>query len=139
MWRMRDLALQAAGVLAILVAITHGIIVERKVFATVRIEPQRRRGLLRMLCQASTVDWIGIVLLIAAPAFGSDAARLWISAVAVIVYGVRRHRQCHRHAWAAHRMAPDDLCCRVRVDGPLAKRLSPGAKRRAEATDAGRT
>jgi hypothetical protein len=82
---MRDLALQAAGVLAILVAFAHGIIVERKVFA--RIEPQRTRGLLRMLCQASTVDWIGIgLLLIAVPALGSDA-RLWITAVAVIVYG----------------------------------------------------
>ena len=45
-------------------------------------------GLLRMLCQASTVDWIAIgVLLIAAPALGSDAARRWIIAVAVIVYG----------------------------------------------------
>jgi uncharacterized membrane protein YiaA len=86
--RMRDLALQAAGVLAILVAIAHGIIVERKVFARVRIEPQRTRGLLRMLCQASTLDWIGIgVLLIAAPTLGSDAARLWIIAVAIIVYG----------------------------------------------------
>ena len=85
---MRDLALQAAGVLAILVAITHGFIVERKVFAGVRIEPQRIRGLLRMLCQASTVDWIAIgVLLIAAPALGSDTARRWIIAVAVIVYG----------------------------------------------------
>jgi hypothetical protein len=85
---VRDLALQAAGVLAILVAIAHSIIVERKVFARVRIEPQRTRGLLRMLCQASTVDWIGIgVLLIAAPALGSDAARPWIVAVAVIVYG----------------------------------------------------
>lgn len=85
---MRDLALQAAGVLAILVAIAHGIIVERKVFATVRIEPQRTRGLLRMLCQASTVDWIVIgVLLIAEPEIGSDAGRPWIVAVAVIVYG----------------------------------------------------
>ena len=52
---MRDLALQVAGVLAILVAIVHGIIVERKVFARVRIEPLRTRGLLRMLCQASTI------------------------------------------------------------------------------------
>ena len=73
---MRDLALQAAGVLAILVAIAHGIIVERKVFARVRIEPQRTRGLLRMLCQASTVDWIAIGLLfIVVPALGSDAVR----------------------------------------------------------------
>ena len=85
---MRDLALQAAGALAILVAIAHGVIVERKVFARVRIEPQRTRGLLRMLSQASTVDWIGIgLLLIAVPALGSDAARLWIIAVAVVVYG----------------------------------------------------
>ena len=85
---MRDLALQAAGVLAILVAIAHGVIVEQKVFARLRIEPLRTRGLLRMLCQASTVDWIGIgVLLIAAPALGSDAARLWIVTVAVVVYG----------------------------------------------------
>jgi len=86
--RLRDLALQAAGVLAILVAIAHGIIVERKVFARVRIEPQSTRGLLRMLCQASTIDWIGIgLLLIVVPALGSDAARLWIIALAVVVYG----------------------------------------------------
>ena len=85
---MRDLALQAAGVLAILVAIAHGIIVERKVFARVRIESQRTRGLLRMLCQASTVDWIAIgLLLIFVPALGSDAVRPWVIAVAVVVYG----------------------------------------------------
>jgi len=85
---MRDLALQAAGVLAILVAIAHGIIVERKVFARVRVEPQRTRGLLRMLCQASTVDWIAIgLLLIVVPALGSDAVRPWIIALAVVVYG----------------------------------------------------
>src|SRR5262245_14318290 len=87
-WRMRDLALQAAGVLAILVALAHGIIVERKVFARVRIEPLRTRGLLRMLSQASTIDWIGIgVLLIATPALGADPTRRWIIAVAVVVYG----------------------------------------------------
>ena len=85
---MRDLALQAAGVLAILVAIAHSIIVERKVFARVRIEPQSTRRLLRMLCQASTIDWLGIgLLLIVVPALGSDAARLWIVALAVVVYG----------------------------------------------------
>jgi hypothetical protein len=120
---MRDLALQAAGVLAILVAIAHSIIVERKVFARVRVEPQRTRGLLRMLCPASTIDWIGIgVLLIATPALGSDAARLWIIAVAVIVYGYAAIGNAVATR-AAHRMAPDDLCYRVRADGPLAKRL----------------
>src|SRR5262245_9172706 len=85
---MRDQALQAAGVVAILVAIAHGAIVELKVFARARIEPHRTRNLLRMICQASTVDWIGIgILLIAAPALGSETARPWIIALAVAVYG----------------------------------------------------
>lgn len=85
---MRDLALQIAGVLAILVAIGHGALGELRVFAKARIEPQRTRNLLRGIWQASTVDWIGIgVLLIAAPAFGSQAARHWVIAVAAVVYG----------------------------------------------------
>jgi hypothetical protein len=85
---MRDLVLQAAGVLAILVAIAHGAIAELQVFAKARIEPQRVRRLLRMVWQASTVDWIGIgILLIAVPAFGSESARRWIVTVAVIAYG----------------------------------------------------
>ena len=85
---MRDLALQAAGVLAILTAIVHGAIAELRVFANARIEPRGTRKLLRMVWQASTVDWIGIgILLIAAPALGSEAARRWIIAVAVVVYG----------------------------------------------------
>ena len=85
---MRDLALQAAGVLAILVAIAHGAIGELRVFAKARIEPQRVRRVLRMVCQASTVDWIGIgLLLIAAPSLDSQVARQWVIAVAVVVYG----------------------------------------------------
>jgi hypothetical protein len=85
---VRDMALQAAGVLAILVAIGHGAIAELRVFPRARIEPQRTRHLLRGIWQASTVDWIGMgVLLIAAPAFGSQAARHWVIAVAVVVYG----------------------------------------------------
>ncbi len=84
---MRDVALQAAGVLAIVVAIAHGAIGELQVFARSRVEPRRVRGLLRMIWQASTLDWIGIgLLLIAAPAFGSETARHWIIAVAVVVY-----------------------------------------------------
>jgi hypothetical protein len=84
---MRDLALQAAGALAILVALGHGAIAELRVFAKARIEPQRARNLLRFVWQASTVDWIGIgLLLIAAPAFGSETARHWVIGVAVVVY-----------------------------------------------------
>lgn len=85
---MRDLALQAAGVLAILTAVAHGVIAELQVFAKARIEPRRTRGLLRMVWQASTIDWIAIgVLLIAVPALGSETARHWIIAIAVAVYG----------------------------------------------------
>ena len=84
---MRDLALQVAGALAILVAIGHGAIAELRVFARARIEPQRTRDLLRMVWQASTVDWIGMgLLLIAAPRFASDTARHWVIAVAIGVY-----------------------------------------------------
>ena len=85
---MRDLALQAAGVLAIVVAIIHGSIGELRVFTRTRIEPQRARTLLHLIFQATTIDWIGIgVLLMAAPWLGSQAARHWIIAVAVVVYG----------------------------------------------------
>jgi hypothetical protein len=84
---MRDLALQAAGVLAIVVAIVHGAIGELHVFAQTRIEPQRARTLLHLIFQATTLDWIGVgVLLIAAPWLGAPA-RHWIIAVAVIIYG----------------------------------------------------
>jgi hypothetical protein len=85
---MRDIALQMAGALAIAAAVAHGAIGELKVFASQWIELPRTRNLLRMVWQASTIDWIGIgVLLMAAPAFGSQAARDWIVAVAVFVYG----------------------------------------------------
>lgn len=85
---MRDIALQAAGVLAILIALAHGAIAELRVFARSHIEPRWTRRLLRMVWQASTIDWIGLgVLLIAAPAFGAEDARRWIIAVAGVVYG----------------------------------------------------
>ena len=85
---LRDLALQAAGALAIVVAIFHGAIAELRVFPRVRIAPDRATPLLRMVWQASTVGWIGLgILLIAAPTFGSESARRWIIAVAILVYG----------------------------------------------------
>ena len=85
---MKDLALQAAGALAIVVAIVHGAIAELQVFRKARIEPGRIRTLLRMVWQASTIDWIAIaVLLIAAPTFGSESARRSIIAVAAVAYG----------------------------------------------------
>jgi len=85
---MRDLALEVAGGLAILVAVLHGTLAELRVFAKAHIEPQRTRRLLRLVFQMSTVDWIGIgVLLMAAPWLGSQVARQRVVAVAVVVYG----------------------------------------------------
>jgi hypothetical protein len=85
---MRDLALEAAGVLAILVAIAHGAIAEMHVFARARIEPPWTRTLLRLVWQASTVDWIAVgVLLIVVPLLGSQGARHWVVAMGVVVYG----------------------------------------------------
>jgi len=84
---MRDLALQASGALAILVAVIHGAIAELRVFPKARIESRTARRLLRMVWQCSTVDWICIgVLLIATPGLGSETARRWIVATAVAAY-----------------------------------------------------
>ena len=85
---MSDFALQAAGALAIAVSLVHGAIGEFRVFATVRIGRPGTRNLLRMVWQATTIDWIGIgVLLMAAPTFGSQTARHWVVAIAALVYG----------------------------------------------------
>jgi hypothetical protein len=84
---MRDLALQAAGVLAIIVSLIHGAIAELYVFPKAQIAPQGTRRLLHLIWHASTIDWIAIgILLIAAPWFGSQVARHWVIAIAVAVY-----------------------------------------------------
>jgi len=85
---MRDLLLQGAGTIAIVVALIHGVLGETKVFARASIEPPRLRTLLRLVWQAGTVAWIaGGVLLIAVPWMESDAARHWIIATLAVVFG----------------------------------------------------
>jgi hypothetical protein len=85
---MRDLILQCAGAAAILVALIHGVLGETRVFAKATIQPERLRTLIRLVWQAGTVAWIGGgVLLIVAPSLGSDSARHWITATAIVVYG----------------------------------------------------
>jgi hypothetical protein len=85
---MHDLALQAAGGLAIVAAIVHGVLGETKVFATAQIEPARARLLIRLVWQCSAVAWACVgILLIAAPHMESQTARQWIVAMAVAVYG----------------------------------------------------
>jgi hypothetical protein len=85
---MRDLLLQCAGILTIIVALIHGILGETKVFARASIEPERLRTLIRLVWQASTVAWIGGgVLLIAAPWMESEPARHWIVIIMACVFG----------------------------------------------------
>ncbi len=85
---MRTLLVQSAGILALLVSVVHGVLGETKVFARARIEPAWARRLIRLVWQAGTVAWMALaVLLIAAPSFGSDAARIWIIAVSIVAFG----------------------------------------------------
>ena len=94
---MRDLLLQCAGVLTIVVALIHGYLGEAKVFARARIEPERLRTLIRLVWQASTVAWIGGgVLLIAAPWMDSAPARHWIVITMASVFGL----SACANAWA---------------------------------------
>ena len=94
---MRDLLLQCAGVVTIVVALIHGILGETKVFARARIEPERLRTLIRLVWQASTVAWIGGgVLLIAAPWMESEPARHWIVVTLACVFAFA----AFANAWA---------------------------------------
>lgn len=85
---MRDLLLQGAGVIAIIISLIHGVLGETKVFARATVEPPRLRLLLRLVWQAGTIAWIaGGLLLIAAPWMSSDIARHWIVATFGVVFG----------------------------------------------------
>src|SRR2546423_14932507 len=54
---LRDLAVQAAGILGILSGVVHGILGETQVFSRARIEPPSARLLVRLVCQAAVVLW----------------------------------------------------------------------------------
>ena len=85
---MRDLLLYASGILGLAAASLHCVLGETRVFARVRIEPERLRTLIRLVWHCSVVAWAAVaVLLIAAPFMGSPAARYWIVGAAVVVFG----------------------------------------------------
>jgi hypothetical protein len=87
---MRDLLLQASGVLGFAGAAIHGVLGEVRVFPHVNLPTERARFLflLRVVWQASTVGWMALAVLLAvAPSLGSDAARHWIVAMAVVNFG----------------------------------------------------
>lgn len=88
---MRDLLLQCSGLIAIVVAMIHGLLSETRIFPRVTIEPQRLRMLFRMVWQIPTIAWIGSgVLLIATPGMGSgsEAARHWIVVTAACLFAL---------------------------------------------------
>ena len=85
---MRDVALEIAGVLAVVAGLVHGALGETKVFPRTRIEPAWAGRLMRAVWHCGAVAWIaGGALLIAAPSFASADARRWIVSVLVAVYG----------------------------------------------------
>ena len=84
---MRDFLLQCSGLVAVAVALIHGVLGEVKIFPRVTIEPERLRTLIRLVWQASTAAWIGCgVLLIAAPSMASELARHWIVVTLACVF-----------------------------------------------------
>jgi hypothetical protein len=84
---MRDLCVQAAGVLAIAVALVHGYLGESKVFAVAHIEPPWASRLMRALYRCTVLDWAALgALLILVPAMGSGQARHAVIAASAAVY-----------------------------------------------------
>ena len=88
---MRDLLLQGAGAIAIVVSLIHGVLGETKIFARATIEPPRLRFLLHLVYQAGTVAWIGggVLLVAANDAAAAAAERLAESGVACTVWDPR--------------------------------------------------
>src|ERR1700722_14151233 len=85
---MRDLLLYASGILGLAAAALHCVLGETRVFARVRIEPERLRTLIRLVWHCSVVAHVRAAgWLIAAPCMGSQAARYWIVGAAVVVFG----------------------------------------------------
>jgi hypothetical protein len=85
---MHDLAIQAAGILAIVVGIIHGVLGETKVFSKANIEPAWAKRMIRLVWLASAVAWVGGgLILLAVPFLQPTGARIWIIAVLVLVYG----------------------------------------------------
>jgi hypothetical protein len=85
--QMRDISLQIAGGLAVVIALLHAYLGETRVFARIRIEPARTMRLLRLVWQAGAINWLTLgLLLIAAPGLDAAARRL-IIASSVVNFG----------------------------------------------------
>ena len=84
---MRDLFVQAAGVLAIAAALVHGYLGETMVFPAAHIEPAWVARIMRTLYRCTVLDWCVLgALLILAPRMGSEQARHAIIAASVAIF-----------------------------------------------------
>ena len=96
---MRDLLLQAAGCGAMLVAVLHAVLGERKLFARAVIEPRSVRRMLRLGWHCGAVAWacFGLLLVVTPMSEGMDLRR-WIIAAAAMTFafGVVGNAWCTR-------------------------------------------
>ena len=86
---MKDLLLETAGGLGVLLACVHGAIAQFGIFPRAKIEPPSLKRLLWAVWQAGTVAWIGAALLLAlAPGFGNARHAIAVFAICVFSAGV---------------------------------------------------
>jgi hypothetical protein len=86
--KMKDMLIEIAGGLAILVAIFHQASGEIRLFPTIDPAEVTSKSMLRAVWLNGSMSWIGIgVLLILSPGFGSQTARSSIAIYAFLVLG----------------------------------------------------
>lgn len=86
--KMKDLLIEIAGGLAILLAVLHQSFAERRLFPRIELEAVPAKPLLRAMWLNGSLACAGIgILLILSPTFGSQAARHWVVVYAVVVLG----------------------------------------------------
>jgi len=85
---MRDFLIQVSGAMTIVLATIHLVLGETRVLARIRRSSVPNLSLLRAIWLNGGLAWIAVgILLIKAPSFGSQNARNWIVAMAVVVLG----------------------------------------------------
>jgi hypothetical protein len=86
--KMKDVLIETAGGLAILIAVLHQSLAEMRLFPRIKPEAVSAKPLLRAVWLNGSIAWASIgILLMLSPTFGSQAARHWIVVDAVVVLG----------------------------------------------------
>ncbi|MEM7130612.1 MAG: hypothetical protein AAF702_30085 [Chloroflexota bacterium] len=85
---MNTIALQCAGLLAILAAVGHGYLGDRAL-STQPIEPLRMKNFIRFCYQFGSLGWlVGGVLLLFVPSIVEKGAQVWLVLPIILLYGV---------------------------------------------------